>query len=151
MYQQLEDVWNELTAPGAQFHVDEVEVRGSPMRVYTQAPGSLRDIWMMSAAHADNEYLVYGEDRWTYTQAHRDVAAIAGWLENQGVKQGDRVAIAMRNYPEWLLIYWACVSTGITVVGMNAWWVEDEMSYGLKDSEPKVLFCDQERLNRYTC
>ena len=60
----------------------------------------------------------------------------------QGVEPGDRVAIAMRNYPEWMLIYWACVSIGVAVVGMNAWWVADEVEYALNDSEPKVVFCD---------
>jgi acyl-CoA synthetase (AMP-forming)/AMP-acid ligase II len=74
------------------------------------------------------------------------VNAVAAWLAAQGVKPGDRVAVAMRNYPEWMLIYWACVSTGIAVVGMNAWWTAEEMAYGLADSAPKVLFLDAERL-----
>ena len=55
----------------------------------------------------------------------------------------------MRNYPEWLLTYWACVSQGISVVGMNAWWIAREMEFGLQDSTPKVLVCDQERLDRF--
>ena len=54
----------------------------------------------------------------------------------------------MRNYPEWMLIYWACISVGVAAVGMNAWWVPAEMEYGVKDSEPKVIFCDAERLER---
>ncbi len=54
----------------------------------------------------------------------------------------------MRNYPEWMLIYWACVSMGVAVVGMNAWWVAEEMEYAIKDSTPKVIFCDAERLAR---
>src|SRR4029434_3490712 len=54
----------------------------------------------------------------------------------------------MRNYPEWMLIYWACVSMGVAVVGMNAWWVTEELEYAVRDSAPKVIFCDQERLTR---
>ena len=54
----------------------------------------------------------------------------------------------MRNYPEWLLGYWAIVSVGAVVVGMNAWWIGPEMVYGLNDSAPKVLICDEERLTR---
>jgi long-chain acyl-CoA synthetase len=76
------------------------------------------------------------------------VNAIAAWLWTQGVRPGDRVAIAMRNYPEWMLIYWASVSIGVAAVGMNAWWTAEEMAYALKDSAPKVLFCDGERLAR---
>jgi long-chain acyl-CoA synthetase len=55
----------------------------------------------------------------------------------------------MRNYPEWMLIYWACVSCGIAVVGMNAWWTPEEMAYALADSAPKAVFLDAERLDRY--
>jgi long-chain acyl-CoA synthetase len=32
---------------------------------------------------------------------------------------------------------------------MNAWWIDEEMSYALVDSAPKVLICDQERLDRF--
>ncbi|MCP4842328.1 MAG: acyl--CoA ligase, partial [Halieaceae bacterium] len=65
------------------------------------------------------------------------------------VKPGDRVAIAMRNYPEWLLSYWAIVSVGAVAVGVNAWWVPEELAYGFNDSAPVVLICDRERLQRY--
>lgn len=149
MYDHYKQVWTALTAEGAPFQVEEIEVRGSPMRTYKNAPPTLREVWLASAAFAEREYLVYLEERWTYQQAHAEVASIANWLANQGVVPGDRVAIALRNYPEWMLIYWACVSTGITVVGINAWWVEDELAYGLKDSAPKVMFCDAERLARF--
>ena len=54
----------------------------------------------------------------------------------------------MRNYPEWLLAYWAIVSMGATVVGMNAWWTGPEMLYALEDSQPKVLIVDEERIAR---
>ena len=149
MYDTYRQVWNELIAEGAPFHIEEIEVRGSSMRVYSNAPTSLREIWLASTVHDEAEYLVYGEERWTYNKAHRDVASISNWLQQQGVVKGDRVSIAMRNFPEWLLCYWACVATGITVVGMNAWWVEDEMEYGLNDAAPKVLFTDSERLQRF--
>ena len=33
-------------------------------------------------------------------------------------------------------------------LGMNAWWVTDELQYALKDSAPKIVFCDEERLSR---
>ncbi len=148
MYQELENVWQELTSPGAPFHYEVIEVRGSPMRVYSAAPANLREVWLGSTAFADNDYLVYEDERWTYAEAHAEVASLANWMASQGVKQGDRVAIAMRNYPEWMLCYWACVASGVTVVGMNAWWVEDEMVYGLKDAAPKIIFADPERMAR---
>ncbi|HWA63577.1 MAG TPA: class I adenylate-forming enzyme family protein [Caulobacteraceae bacterium] len=147
-YKELKQAWAELTAPGAPFEIEEVEVRGQKIRSYKNAPPSIRAMWKSTLQFADRDYLVYQGERLTYAEAHRQSDAVAAWLFAQGVKPGDRVAIAMRNYPEWLLIYWACVSVGVAVVGMNAWWTADEMAYALKDSEPKVLFLDAERLAR---
>ncbi|MGB0621515.1 MAG: class I adenylate-forming enzyme family protein [Myxococcota bacterium] len=138
-----------LTAEGAPFEIVPTEVRGVPLRSYKHAPPDLRAIWLATQAHAENDYLVYGTERWTYADAHRDVGRIAAWLAERGVGRGDSVAIAMRNFPEWLLAYWACVSTGIRVIGMNAWWVADEMRYALEDADPSVLILDQERLDRF--
>jgi long-chain acyl-CoA synthetase len=149
MYEELRDAWSELTAAGQIFQIETIEVRGAPMLSYTLAPASLRDIWLGTAAYGDREYLIYENERYTYTQAHDQVASIANWLRQQGVQPGDRVAIAMRNYPEWMLGYWAAVSMGAVVVGMNAWWVPEEMRFALNDSAPKVMICDQERLARF--
>jgi long-chain acyl-CoA synthetase len=149
MYRELKAAWAELTAPGAQFEIREIELRGARIKTYANVPQSLRDLWLASTAFADREYFVYQDERWTYADVHRDVASVANWLRATGVRPGDRVAIAMRNFPEWMTAYWACVSTGITVVGVNAWWVGPELVYGLNDSTPKVLICDDERLARY--
>ena len=148
MYKELKDIWAELTAEGEPFAVTEVEVRGQMLKSYAMAPPSLRDIWQLAAGYGDRDYLIYNDERWTYAEAHRDVASIANWLIAHGVKPGDRVAIAMRNYPEWLLAYWAILSVGAACVGMNAWWVTDEMLYGIEDATPKMIIGDQERLHR---
>ena len=149
MYTEMQTVWDQLTGQGGPFEVVEAEVGGNLIKTYATAPPSLRELWLSSLAFADRDYLVFQDERKTYAEAHADVAAIANWLLQQGIKPGDRIAIAMRNYPEWLLIYWACMTQGIAIVGMNAWWVEEEMAYGLEDSTPKILFCDQERLDRF--
>lgn len=149
MYSELKSTWDELTSPGQIFEIETLQVRGSPMRSYKHAPASLRDIWLGTAAHQDKEYLIFQQERCTYAQAHQFTASIANWLQQQGVQPGDRVAIAMRNYPEWMLAYWAVVSMGAVAVGMNAWWVPHEMHFALQDSSPKVLICDHERLLRF--
>ena len=149
MYKELNEVWAELIAPGSPFEVVEKEVRGASIRTFAQAPPSLREVWLASAAFADRDYLVYQDERRTYAESHAEVAAIANWMRQQGIEPGDRVAISMRNFPEWMLIYWACMTQGIGCVGMNAWWVEEEMAYGLSDSTPKALFLDEERLARF--
>lgn len=146
MYKELRDVRAEMLAPDSMFAQGEIEVRGQTLKTFTGAPSSLRDVWLLSAGYAERDYLVYESERWTYAQAHAETASIANWVLAQGIKQGDRVAVAMRNYPEWMLVYWALTSIGVAVVGMNAWWVGDEMEYALQDSSPKLLICDEERL-----
>ena len=101
-----------------------------------------------SIAYAENEYLIYGEERMTYGQAHTQVDALASYLTSVGVGHGDRVALSMRNYPEWALAYWATLKIGAAVVGMIAWWTGAEMEFGLADSTPKALIVDEERLKR---
>jgi len=147
-YAELDQAWAELTGPGGPFEITTVDVGGAPIRTFAAAPPSVRELWLSTLAFADRDYLVYADERITYGEAHGQVAAIANWMMDQGVRPGDRVAVAMRNYPEWMLIYWAGVSIGVAVVGMNAWWTAVEMAYGLKDSAPKVVFADGERINR---
>jgi long-chain acyl-CoA synthetase len=147
-YAELNQAWAELTQPGAPFEIETIEVRGAPIRAFKNAPPNVRALWLSTAAFAERDYLVYGDERITYAEAHRQVASIANWMFSRGVRPGDRVAIAMRNYPEWMLIYWACACTGVAAVGMNAWWTAPEMAYGLADSAPKILFADAERIAR---
>jgi long-chain acyl-CoA synthetase len=139
----------ELTAPGAPFAVTEIEIRGHPAKTFVAAPPTMRALWEMAAAHADKTYLVYEDERYTYAEVAAQVRSLAHALATEhGVGSGDRVAIAMRNYPEWVVGYWATVCVGAAVVGMNAWWTPTEMEYGLLDSTPKVLIADDERLER---
>jgi long-chain acyl-CoA synthetase len=65
-----------------------------------------------------------------------------------GVQKGDRVAIAMRNFPEWSIAFWAAASLGAVVVPLNAWWTGPELEYGLSDSGSVVVFVDDERNER---
>lgn len=149
MYKELKKTVAEMTAAGETFEITEVEVEGRRLRAWAAAPSNLREVWLKTVEYGENEYLVYGNERWTYAQAHEEVARIANGLYVSGVGQHDRVAIAMRNYPEWILSFWAIVSIGAVPVGVNAWWVAEELKYGLKDSAPKMLICDQERLERF--
>ena len=149
MIDEFTEAWDELTAPGAQFAMNEIQVRGAPMRVFESAPPSMRFVWELARGYGDADYIVYEDERYTYAEADAIIRSLAAWLyDEQGVRPGDRVAVAMRNYPEWVLSYWAVVSLGAAVVGMNAWWTSEEMAYGLADSRPKVLIADRERVER---
>jgi len=138
-----------VTAPGGLLEVGRVSVRGQELLGYVHAPANMRDLWQLAASHGDNEYLIYGDERRSYADAAVEVAGFANWLLAQGVQSGDRVAIAMRNYPEWILAHWAINSIGAVVVGMNAWWVADEMAYALGDSRPVMLVADDRRLQTF--
>ena len=122
-----------VTAPGAFLELTTIEVGGHELKAYQHAPGSMRDLWLLGQGYGDQEYVVYGDERWTFAEAGQIVAHFATWLQSQGIGSGDRVAIALRNYPEWIFAYWGVIAVGGVVVGMNAWWVADEMAYALND------------------
>lgn len=147
-YRELDRAWQELTAPGAPFEMATITLRGAPTRVFRSVPATVRDLWLPTAAFGDRDYMIFEDERVTYREAHAAAAATANWLRARGIGRGDRVAIAMRNYPEWMAIYWGCVSIGVSVVGLNAWWTGEEIAYALRDSAPSVVFCDAERLAR---
>jgi acyl-CoA synthetase (AMP-forming)/AMP-acid ligase II len=149
MLQEYKDAWVELTSPGAQFGMKEITVRGVPIRVFESAPPSMRFVWELARGYGDRDYVVYEDERYTYAEADAIVRSLADRLSTvHGVGRGDRVALAMRNYPEWVFGYWAIVSLGAACVGINAWWTSEELAYGLKDSAPKVLIADTERVER---
>jgi len=141
--------WDELAAPGSGFAMVETEVRGIPMRVFENAPPNMRAVWEIATFHGDKPYVVFEDETYSYAEIAALVRALASHLhEEHGVGRGDRVAVSMRNYPEWVISYWAVASIGAALVGMNAWWTGPEMEFGLADSRPKVLICDEERLDR---
>jgi acyl-CoA synthetase (AMP-forming)/AMP-acid ligase II len=138
----------ELDTPGSPFATSAIDVRGVQLRAFASAPPDMRAIWESSAANTDKDYLIYEDERYTYAEAHTQVRKLAAHLVAHGVHPGGRVAIAMRNYPEWVVSYWATVSVGAVVVGINAWWTAPELEYAFNDSEPTVLIADDERLER---
>ena len=117
--EHYQEAWDELTGPGGPFAWSVVEVRGVPTRVYDAAPPNMALVWAASLAYAENDYIIYGDERISYGEAHQEVDALATYLVSIGVGHGDRVALSMRNYPEWALAYWATLKIGAAVVGMK--------------------------------
>ena len=146
----LREIEARLTAAGAPFEVVEADVLGAPTRVFKERVPSLRALLAASAVHGDAEYLVCDDGRRiSYAENLRRVAKLAAALRDEfGVGPGDRVAILAANCPEWIQTFWAAVSLGAIAVGLNGWWVRDEILYGLADSEPSVLIGDTRRLAR---
>jgi long-chain acyl-CoA synthetase len=138
-----------LTAPGGGFEMEELIIRGIPTRTWKSAPATLRSILELSALHGDEHFLVYEDERVTFAEHFRIAAGLARVLAEQfGITKGDRVAIAMRNLPEWVMAFWASIAAGAVVVPLNAWWTGPELAYGLSDSGTTVVFVDEERKAR---
>ncbi len=137
----------ELTAPGQPYALQEAVVNGRRLRVFANAPSSLRALYESTASALP--FITYEGEHFSYAQAWAAAARIGQVLVQQcGVRPGDRVAISMRNYPEWMLAFNAATSIGAVAVAMNAHWQSDELAYGLQDSGATVLLADQERLDR---
>ncbi|MDH2427425.1 class I adenylate-forming enzyme family protein [Sphaerisporangium sp. TRM90804] len=139
----------QLTAPGQLFEMDEVEIRGARIRTWKHAPTTFRTMLENSRFHGDAVFLVYEDERITYEEHFRRAATLANRLvEDFGVTKGDRIAIAMRNYPEWVVAFSATLAAGAIAVPLNAWWTTPELEYGVSDSGAKVIFADGERAER---
>lgn len=146
----FEDAVAVLTGPGAPFEIAEAEVLGRPSRIFTQIPPALRDLFgLVRARPADDVYLVFEDERWTNADMVKSIDEIATVLvERYGVTKGDRVAINMRNFPEWITAFGAATSIGAIAVLVNAWWTGPEIEFGLVDADAKVMITDRERVDR---
>ena len=138
-----------LTAPESAYELIEMQVHGDTCLVFKNAPDTLRQLFAENLS--ETESYVYGEERYTFDQINQYASKIAQLLVNQyGIARGDRVAIAMRNYPEWAMTFQAITSVGAIAVCMNALWQTEEMEYGLEHAGVRVLIADQERIDRVT-
>ena len=144
-----EEAVAEVTGPGGRYETHEITVDGVTYTAFKGAPSSLKELFDLTRLYGDTEFLVYEDERYTFADAYAQADGIAAALVGRyGVAKGDRVAIAMRNYPEWIFTYLGALSIGAVVVSMNAWWTAEEMAYGLEDSGTKVLVADAERVER---
>ena len=137
-----------VCAPGSMFEIQETEVLGQTSKVFAGTPPNIRSLFELAALRTD-EFIIFENERWTMPQVLKLAGQIGHLLVNGlGVTKGDRVAIAMRNYPEWIAAFVAISSVGAVVVPMNAWWVTDELVFAIEDSGSKVVIADAERLQR---
>ena len=137
-----------LTAPGTPGEMETVTIRGIPTRTWKNLPATIRSVVELSRAHGEKIFLVYEDERVSFEAFHRAVATLAAQLQADGVGKGDRVAVIMRNLPEWVAAFYAAASLGAVVTPLNAWWTGPELEYGLTDSGTKVVLMDGERFER---
>ena len=138
----------ELTSPGSYFEAEYVLIEERGYKTYKNAPKTLVEVMQAGRGHGDTEFLVYQNYRYTFTQFYQEVDALAAALQGRyGVRKGDRLAIAMRNTPEWLMAYVAGTLIGAVLVPINSWGTADELLYALTDSGARVIICDEARFN----
>jgi len=138
-----------VTAPGQPLEVVSTEIGGVTYKVFKNAPPTLREIFGSARARGEETFLVYEGERWSFAEVMRHVDALGAALaERYGIKVGDRVAIGMRNLPEWIISFAAILSIGGVSVSLNSWWAEDELAYALGDSGTSLVLADPERAQR---
>ena len=138
----------QVTAAGQPYETRVERIRGVDFTVFVNAPENLRALYASGLDHADKDFYVYQDERYTYQQMWNLAARCANRLRERGVGAGDRVGIALRNYPEWIAAFLGITSLGAVAVALNAWWSGEELLYGIDDSGLKLLFADVERTER---
>jgi long-chain acyl-CoA synthetase len=139
---------DQVTVPGRIFELADQSIDGVDYRVFKNAPSTLAQLFAGSRDDAAT-FLVYEDERWSFQETTRHIDALAHALVHTfGVKKGDRVGIAMRNLPEWIVSFAAILSIGAVSVSFNAWWTESELEYAIDDSGCAALIVDPERVER---
>ena len=146
---KLEDAVSTLTAEGQPFALEQVQINGVDYLNYSAMPANLGQFFSLMQQHADKEFAVYLDERYTYGEAYALGAAFGrALLERYDLRKGDRVAILSRNNPQWMMAFIGAVSVGGVAVPMNAWWTTEELDYGFEDSGAKVVVADRQRIER---
>ena len=148
MKQEIEEIVKDLCSPEGEFPTKIINQNGYNFLSFSWGPKNLFEYFKLYKDHQNKDMIVYNDERWTYHEAYQLSSAFAQSLINDfSVKKGDRVAIASRNYPEWIFSFIAITSIGAVAVPMNSWWTSTELEYGIKDSDSKIIIADQERFD----
>lgn len=136
-----------LTAPGGPFELMRTGPGGTGGLEYRNAPRSLREVLITAGAAAtDDTYLAYEGQSISALDHDARCRRLAAHLHGEvGVRVGDRVAIAMRNLPEFSVTFWALQAIGAVAVPLNAWWSGPELAHAVKHSGSVALVADGAR------
>ena len=119
---------------------------GQGLKYFVNAPATLTDAIQEGRRHGDAPFLLWRDQRLRFSDffaaADRLTAALQQIVR---LRTGDRVAIAMRNRPEWMIAFVACVQAGAIPVPLNSWGLRDELLHAIEDADARVVFCDAER------
>ena len=146
---RLKQIVSEHKKTGAPLATHLEVVNGCEMEVFSNVPRNLGSVYQSVLDTADHDFLVYQDERFTFGQALDLAEKLAKILvRSYAINAGDRIAICSRNNPQWCIAFMAITLAGAIAVPMNAWWTGAELHYGLQNSGARLLFADQERLDR---
>ena len=140
--QEFDAAMAQLTAAGAPYELAGSDDSG---HYYASAPATLVEALAVARQHGDREFLIYEGERRSFNDVMDEADAIAAALQARGVKPGERVAMAMRNYPEWMAIFIGVVTVGAVIVPVNSWGKPADIAYTVEDCGARLAFCDQQR------
>ncbi|KAI8850044.1 AMP-dependent synthetase and ligase [Chytridium lagenaria] len=135
-----------LSREGSMFELEDMVIDGRPVRVFKSAPPDMRSMMYISRVYGDQEFMVLGKERITFEEFFVRVCKVSHALVKSGIKKGDRVAVLMKNCPEWIISFWAAISCGAIAVPVNGWLKPAEVEFILRDSASSLLLVDWERL-----
>ncbi|MGD1934801.1 MAG: class I adenylate-forming enzyme family protein [Candidatus Phaeomarinobacter sp.] len=138
----------QLTAEGQLLEVHPIERPWGQQLAFKNTPPSLGGFFMFMLQHSEKPFLVFRDERYTFGETWAHANAVAAALQKQGIHKGDRVVIAMRNYPEWIFSFIGTVLAGGVAVPLNAWWQGQEILDAIEDAGAALALVDAERHQR---
>ena len=146
----LEAIITELTKEGQPFHTSAMDRKGTQMPHFTVAPPTLAHYFAHYCnEHKDVPFIVDGDIRLTFGETYAAALCVAESLaSDHGVETGDRIGIAARNSANWMIAYMGIVMAGGCVTLLNGFWSGDELAYGIRLAECKLVLADDGRARR---
>jgi acyl-CoA synthetase (AMP-forming)/AMP-acid ligase II len=143
---KFEEILAEVTAPGGRLVIDHDD-RGRAF--VANFPGTLPLFFKtFCALNGQVEAMVAGDERLTYADLDLWSDRLAKALATRGIRKGERVGIAMRNCPAWVVGYMAALKAGAVATLLNGWWESHEMAHALELTEPALILADGPRAKR---
>ena len=139
-----------LTAPDGMLALGSVERFGVKLPTIAAAPPALSYYFAHYAnEHRDAVFLVSGDERLTFGEVYAAAESTARALVGgYGIAKGDRVGIAMRNSPSWIVLYMGIVMAGGVATLLNGWWQSEELETAIGEVDCSLVFADPPRVKR---
>ena len=149
---KLEEAYQIVIGEGGHIQVGEIDYHGHTVPYITNAPPALPYYFAYFCnQHKDTTFIVDGDERLNFAEVYVAAQKVAAALvDGYGLQKGERVGIAMRNAPSWIVTYMGIVMAGGVASLLNGWWQGEELAVGIKDTETKLVLADPQRAARLT-